>query len=323
MQLNIREKREVKRIYILLAITVLVTAIFVGIGLNSSNASYLLSKRIPKVAAIVISGGCIAFASIIFQTITNNRILTPSILGLDSVYSFFQTIVVFIFGSGSIVMSNKNLNFGLSLIGMLLISALLYKVVFSKRDSNIMHLLLVGLIVGTLFKSLTSFMQVLIDPNEYLTLQNKLVASFSNVNVDILMLSIFIILGITPFIYDDLKLLDVINLGKDQAINLGVDYDKATKKMLLVVAVLTAIPTALVGPITFLGLIIVNVTYQIVKSYKHKYLITVSILISICSLIVGLLFVDKVFSFNTTLSVIINFIGGVYFLYLLLKENKL
>ena len=323
MQLNIREKREVKKIYILLAITVLVTAIFVGIGLNSSNASYLLSKRIPKVAAIVISGGCIAFASIIFQTITNNRILTPSILGLDSVYSFFQTIVVFIFGSGSIVMSNKNLNFGLSLIGMLLISALLYRVVFSKRDSNIMHLLLVGLIVGTLFKSLTSFMQVLIDPNEYLTLQNKLVASFSNVNVDILMLSIFIILGITPFIYDDLKLLDVINLGKDQAINLGVDYDKATKKMLLVVAVLTAIPTALVGPITFLGLIIVNVTYQIVKSYKHKYLITVSILISICSLIVGLLFVDKVFSFNTTLSVIINFIGGVYFLYLLLKENKL
>ncbi len=323
MQLNIREKREVKKIYILLAITVLVTAIFVGIGLNSSNASYLLSKRIPKVAAIVISGGCVAFASIIFQTITNNRILTPSILGLDSVYSFFQTIVVFIFGSGSIVMSNKNLNFGLSLIGMLLISALLYKVVFSKRDSNIMHLLLVGLIVGTLFRSLTSFMQVLIDPNEYLTLQNKLVASFSNVNVDILMLSIFIILGITPFIYDDLKLLDVINLGKDQAINLGVDYDKATKKMLLVVAVLTAIPTALVGPITFLGLIIVNVTYQIVKSYKHKYLITVSILISICSLIVGLLFVDKVFSFNTTLSVIINFIGGVYFLYLLLKENKL
>lgn len=323
MQLNIREKREVKKIYILLAITVLVTAIFVGIGLNSSNANYLLSKRIPKVAAIVISGGCIAFASIIFQTITNNRILTPSILGLDSVYSFFQTIVVFIFGSGSIVMSNKNLNFGLSLIGMLLISALLYKVVFSKRDSNIMHLLLVGLIVGTLFRSLTSFMQVLIDPNEYLTLQNKLIASFSNVNVDILMLSMFIILVIIPFIYDDLKLLDVINLGKDQAINLGVDYDKTTKKMLVVVAILTAIPTALVGPITFLGLIIVNVTYQIVKSYKHKYLITVSILISICSLIVGLLFVDKVFSFNTTLSVIINFIGGVYFLYLLLKENKL
>lgn len=323
MQLNTREKREVKKIYILLAITVLVTAVFVGIGLNSSNASYLLSKRIPKVAAIVISGGCVAFASIIFQTITNNRILTPSILGLDSVYSFFQTIVVFIFGSGSIVMSNKNLNFGLSLIGMLLISALLYKLVFSKRDSNIMHLLLVGLIVGTLFRSLTSFMQVLIDPNEYLTLQNKLVASFSNVNVDILVLSILIILVIIPFIYDDLKLLDVINLGKDQAINLGVDYDKTAKKMLVVVAILTAIPTALVGPITFLGLIVVNVTYQIVKSYKHKYLITVSVLISVCSLIVGLLFVDKVFSFNTTLSVIINFIGGVYFLYLLLKENKL
>lgn len=323
MQLSSRDKRELKKIYILLTVAILACVVFIGIGLNASNADYLLSKRLPKVAAVVISGGCIAFSSIIFQTICNNRILTPSILGLDSVYSFFQTIVVFIFGSGSIVMTNKNINFGLSLIGMLLISAVLYKIVFARKDSSIMHLLLVGLIVGTLFSSLTSFMQVLIDPNEYLTLQNKLIASFSNVNTDILMMSVLIILAIVPFIYDDLKLLDVMSLGKEQAINLGVDYDKVMKKNMVVVAILTAIPTALVGPITFLGLIVVNVTYQIIKSYKHKFLISASILISICSLIIGLLFVEKVFTFSTTLSVIINFIGGVYFLYLLLKENKL
>lgn len=323
MQLNIREKKELRKIYILLAIAFAASILFLGIGINASNANYLLHKRIPKIIAIIISGGSIAFSSIIFQTISNNRILTPSILGLDSVYSFFQTIVVFIFGSGSIVMTNKNINFVLSLVGMIFISMILYKLVFSRRGSNIMYLLLVGLIVGTLFSSLTSFMQVLIDPNEYLTLQNKLIASFSNVNTEILMLSILIILAIIPFIYDDLKLLDVMSLGKEQAVNLGVDYDKVMKKMMVVVALLTAIPTALVGPITFLGLIVVNVTYQIVNSYKHKFLISASILISVCSLIIGVLFVEKVFTFNTTLSVIINFIGGVYFLYLLLKENKL
>lgn len=322
MQLN-RDRKSINQIYMLLVVTVVATIIFLGIGLNGGNASYLLSKRIPKVVAIIISGGCIAFSSIIFQTISNNRILTPSVLGLDSVYSFFQTIVVFVFGSSSIVMTNKNINFALSLVGMLLISTILYKIVFSQKNSNIMFLLLVGLIVGTLFSSLTSFMQVLIDPNEYLTLQSKLIASFNNVNTDIILFSILIILGMLPFIYDDLKLLDVMALGKEQAINLGVDYDKVMKKMMVMVAILTAIPTALVGPITFLGLIVVNITYQVIKSYKHKYLISACILISISSLIIGLFFVERVFTFNTTLSVIINFIGGIYFLYLLLKESKI
>ena len=95
------------------------------------------------------------------------------------------------------------------------------------------------------------------------------------------------------------------------------------KKLLVVVAILTAMSTALVGPITFLGLLVVNITYQLIKSFKHKYLITAAILISVSSLVVGLIFVERIFKFNTTLSVIINFIGGIYFLYLLLKESKL
>lgn len=318
-----REKKNKKLIMLLSIITILASAAFICIGLNKNNMSYLLSKRIPKLIAIAISGGAVAVSSIIFQTICQNRILTPSVLGLNSVYSFFQTIVVFIFGSTSIVMTNGNLNFLLSLLGMLLISAVLYKLVFRKNSSSIMQLMLIGLILGTFFNSLTSFMQVIIDPNEYLTLQSKLIASFSNVNTDILLFAILIILGIIPFIYDDMKLLDVMSLGKEHAINLGVPYDKLTKKMLIVVAILTALSTALVGPVTFLGLIVVNITYQLVQSYKHKYLLTVSILISVCSLVVGVVLVEKVFTFNTTLSTIINFIGGLYFLYLLLKESKL
>lgn len=318
-----REKKNKKLIMLLSIITILASAAFICIGLNKNNMSYLLSKRIPKLIAIAISGGAVAVSSIIFQTICQNRILTPSVLGLNSVYSFFQTIVVFIFGSTSIVMTNGNLNFLLSLLGMLLISAVLYKLVFRKNSSSIMQLMLIGLILGTFFNSLTSFMQVIIDPNEYLTLQSKLIASFSNVNTDILLFAILIILGIIPFIYDDMKLLDVMSLGKEHAINLGVPYDKLAKKMLIVVAILTALSTALVGPVTFLGLIVVNITYQLVQSYKHKYLLTVSILISVCSLVVGVVLVEKVFTFNTTLSTIINFIGGLYFLYLLLKESKL
>ncbi|MGL5650256.1 MAG: iron chelate uptake ABC transporter family permease subunit, partial [Paraclostridium sp.] len=156
----------------------------------------------------------------------------------------------------------------------------------------------------------------------YAALQNSLYASFSNVNTEILMMSVIMIIAIIPFIYDELKMLDVISLGKDHAINLGVNYDKAVKKLIIVVAMLVSISTALVGPITFLGLLVVNVAKQLFKTYKHTYLISASILISILTLVVGQFLVERVFTFTTTISVIINFIGGLYFIYLLLKESK-
>ena len=113
-----------------------------------------------------------------------------------------------------------------------------------------------------------------------------------------------------------------MNLGREIAINLGINHDKLSKKLLLVVAVLVSISTALVGPITFLGLLVVNLSYQFFKTYKHSYLITGSVLISIIALVGGQFIVERILNFSTTVSIIINFIGGLYFIYLLLKEAK-
>ncbi|MEG1424342.1 MAG: iron chelate uptake ABC transporter family permease subunit, partial [Clostridia bacterium] len=289
--------------------------LFLISGVNLNHLDYAMSQRIPKLIAIVITGGCIAFSSMIFQTVTNNNILTPSALGLDSLYILVQTIIVFVVGVESKFIINKSNNFLVSVTVMVIASSILYKKLFKKSGNNIFFLLLVGMIFGTLFKSMSTFMQVIIDPNEYAALQNSLYASFGNVNTTILLIASVLIIAIIPFIYDDLKYLDVIALGKDHAINLGVDYDKVTKKMIIVVSVLVSISTALVGPITFLGLIVVNVTKQILKIYKHIYLVSASILVSILTLVSGQFLVERVFSFNTTLSVIINFIGGVYFIY--------
>lgn len=317
IKINLKSK-----LYILGALIVIFSALFLTVGVNFDHIDYAMSQRIPKLIAIVITGGCIAFSSIIFQTITNNNILTPSVLGLDSLYVLIQTVIVFLLGVESSFITNKSSNFLLSSSLMILASFVLYKKMFERSNNNVFFLLLVGMIFGTLFKSMSTFMQVVIDPNEYAALQNSLYASFSNVNTEILMMSVIMIIAIIPFIYDELKMLDVISLGKDHAINLGVNYDKAVKKLIIVVAMLVSISTALVGPITFLGLLVVNVAKQLFKTYKHTYLISASILISILTLVVGQFLVERVFTFTTTISVIINFIGGLYFIYLLLKESK-
>ena len=308
------------KIIILAALAILSVALFISYDLGYWQ--YTLPRRIEKVAAIVLTGGAIAFSSVIFQTITNNRILTPSILGLDSLYLFLQTFIVYIFGSTNIVIMNKNLNFLLCVSLMIIFSVLLYILMFKKAGKNIFFILLVGIVFGTLFKSMSSFMEMLIDPNEFQVVQDKSFASFNNVNTDLLYIAavIFILLGI--YVWRFTSIFDVLSLGRENAVNLGIDYDGLVKKMLIVIAIFVSVATALVGPITFLGLLVVNLARELFKTYKHTYLMMGSLLLSVIALVGGEFIVEKVFTFSTTLSVIIDFAGGIYFIYLLLKENK-
>lgn len=303
----------------LLSIVFILIFLFTNLG---SNLGYILPKRIIKIVAIVLTGGAIAFSTVIFQTITNNRILTPSILGLDSLYMLIQTVLVFAFGSTTLSLMEKQINFFLSVGLMVLFAGVLYQLLFKGEGRNIYFLLLIGLIFGTFFQSLTSFMQVLMDPNEFLIVQDKMFASFNHVNTDILVLATIILLLTTLYFFRLYKYLDVLSLGREQAINLGVEYDYVVKRLLVVVAILISVATALVGPITFLGLLVVNIAHEFLKTYRHSYLIIGSIFISVIALVGGQLIVERVLTFSTTLSVIINFIGGIYFIYLLLKENK-
>lgn len=294
---------------------------FILWGLKSTNWRYFLSVRTPKIIAIVMTGGAIAFSSLIFQTVTNNRILTPSVLGLDSLYMLIQSVIIFIFGSTSIFIINNNLNFILCVLLMIVFSGLLFKQLFKKDRNDIMKLLLIGMIIGTLFGSLTSFVQMVIDPNEFAFIQDKMFASFNNINTDILLVSFLIILAIGIYSIKYLKIWDVLSLGRDNAINLGIDYDKVIKKMLVVVSILISVSTALVGPITFLGILVVNLAREFLRTFEHLYLIIGSALLSIVALVGGQLVVERLLNFGTPIGVIINFVGGFYFIYLLLKEN--
>lgn len=301
------------------SILLIVLFLFIDVG---SNWDYILPRRIKKILAIILTGAAIAFSTVIFQTITNNRILTPSMIGLDSLYILIQTSVVYMLGASTLTMMNNNFHFLISVGGMILFAGVLYKILFKREGQHIYFLLLVGFIFGTLFSNLSSFMEMLIDPNEFMVVQDRMFASFNNVNTDLLLISFIVVLATAVYFMKYAKFLDVLSLGREHAVNLGIPYDRVVKRLLIIVAVLISISTALVGPITFLGLLVVNVVHQFLQTYRHTYLISGSILISIIALVGGQLIVERVFTFSTTLSVIINFIGGVYFIYLLLKENK-
>jgi len=311
-----------RRISILAIVAVLFIVLYLVWGLTPKGYEYSLYLRVPRVIAIIVAGSAISLSCMLFQSVTQNRIITPSIMGLDALYSLTQTFVVFAFGSTSFIFLNKPVNFLITCSLMLLLSMILFKLVLNGKKNNIFFLLLIGTVTGTLFRTFSSFMQVIIDPNEYDALLTKIQASFNLVNTKILLLVLAIVLIIFVLVYEEIKKLDVISLGRDTAVNLGVNYDKFTKKMLIFVAILVSVSTALVGPITFLGIMVINLTHELIKSYKHTELIPVSILISVISLVGGQFIVERLLNFNSTISIIINFVGGLYFIILLLREGK-
>ena len=279
---------------------------------------YILSLRIPTLVVMLIAAFAIGSASLIFQSIINNRIVTPCLLGMNSMYTLVHTAVVFVVGSGSIFATNSNLSFAIDLIVMSVAATFVYSYMFKKTGNNVLYVLLIGTVLSSFFGSIQSTMIRVMDPNEYDTLLTTLVADFNNINVEVITFSLILLIGLTMFLWKDLMLLDVITLGRDQAINLGVDYDRTVRRLLLGVVLCIAVATALVGPISFLGLIIANLARQFLKTYKHSRLIVGSALMGMLAIIAGQLISQHVFSYAVPISTFITIGGGIYFLYLLL-----
>ncbi|EAL4226715.1 iron ABC transporter permease [Campylobacter jejuni] len=306
-----------KKMLILSFLTLNMIGIFIFVGLNGFD-EYALKSRFLQIAAIIIVAICIAVSTVIFQTLCNNKILTPAIIGLDSLYMLLQSALIFSFGAANLSVYKNDINFLITLVCMVVFSLGLYKILFSS-DRSIYLIMLLGLVFGTLFSTLSSFFEVLIDPDEFMVIQGRMFASFDNIAFDVLILAYIISFLSFIWIFRYMKFLDPLNLGKDLAINLGINYQKISKQLMIIIAILTSISTALVGPITFLGLLVVNITYELFKTAKHSILLSACILISILALLGGVFFVSRVFDYNATISVVINFLGGIYFIYLVLK----
>ncbi|HIY20546.1 MAG TPA: iron chelate uptake ABC transporter family permease subunit [Candidatus Flavonifractor merdigallinarum] len=313
------------KLLVLTALVLLCAAGYLLVEVNLHNPklfAYAMKLRTPKLIVMLLTAFAIGGASIVFQSIINNTIVTPCLLGMNSLYTLIHTAVVFFLGSGSAIVLNANLAFGVDVVLMGLTATVIYSWIFQKTRHNVLYVLLVGTVLTSFFGSIQTTLTRVMDPNEYDTLLTTLVASFSNINSEIILFAVVLLAAVTFALRRELALLDVLTLGKAQAINLGVDYDKCIRRLLLGVTLYIAVATALVGPISFLGLIIANLSRQLLKTYRHSQLILGSALFGMLVLVGGQLLVEHVYSYAIPVSVFITVGGGLYFLYLLLTRKK-
>ncbi|MEM8858681.1 MAG: iron chelate uptake ABC transporter family permease subunit [Chloroflexota bacterium] len=307
-----------KLIFISVAALILV-GLYMSLGVT--DWAFSIPFRGRKAIAILLVGYSIAYSTVIFHTITNNKILTPSIIGLDALYVLIQTTIVFIFGGLFLDQLNPLLRFAINVGAMIFFAGLLFRWLFGREGRHLYFLILVGVVFGIFFGTVTNFMQKILDPNEFSILQGFLFASINNVDEDLIWISLILIAAATIYSARFFRQLDVISLGREHAINLGIDHTMVVNRLMVVITILVSVSTALVGPITFFSLLVANLAYRFMQTYKHVYLIPAAVLISFVALFGGQLIVERVFTFSTTLNVIVNFVGGIYFLVLLLQEQ--
>lgn len=329
-----KKHKKIIVVFAVLAVVSMITYMFIWIPMNINllqrhNFSRILGiiyqnsmRKSVELIGIVVSAVLISVSSLLFQTLTKNRILTPALIGFDAVFVMIQTFIVFSYTSTNILFINAHINFILSTLLLIIYTLVLYRLVLRKNKNNIVFLLLVGMVLTTLSRNFSTFLQSVMEPEEFDTLVLRTQMSISNMNTSIIWLATPIMIMMIILMTRAHKTLDVMALGEDEAINLGVEYHKKNYLYMIYIAISMSVATALIGPMSFLGLITVNMSRELLKTNKHLPTIVLSSLIAVVFLLMGQAIVAAV-GFRTTVDVILSLVGGAYMIYLVLKENKL
>ncbi len=321
-------RRRVWPRFVILGVVVLAAALallFYDLPMDPSRRGFwlALNLRAVTVATIAVVAVCQSVATVLFHTATGNRILTPSIMGFDALYVVMQTALVFFFGGAVLAETDGLLKVALQSLLMVGFATVLYGWLFAGRRGNLHIMLLIGIVLGVGFGSLSTVMQRLLTPSDFDLLSARLFGNMSNSNPEYLPWAALIIAGVAALVWRARHRLDVLALGRDTATTLGLVYKREVTVMLVLIAVLISISTTMVGPLTFFGFIVATLAYQLAGSASHRVVLPFATLLGMATLLVGYFVLRHVFYAAGMLTVIIEFAGGLFFIVYLLRKGAL
>ena len=228
-----------------------------------------------------------------------------------------QTLLVVLLGGAGYGMMPPTGKFALEMAAMMGGSLLLFNTLLRQGGRDLARMILIGVIFGVFFRSLSALLKRLIDPEEFAAAQSNSFANFNTIHTDLLAAG-----AIVMAVRRERHRLDVYLLGRDQAINLGIRYTRNTLWLLLWIAALTATATAVVGPVSFFGLLVAALADRFSPTVRHSQRLPMVFLTAAVLLVGGQTLFEHVLGMKAVLSVVIEFAGGLVFLWLVLKKKK-
>jgi iron complex transport system permease protein len=283
---------------------------------------FILSLRAAKLAALLLVGAATGMATVLFQTVACNRLLTPGIVGIDALFVFLQTMLVLALGGvGAARLSAMPAAFLLESAALIAAATGLFGLMLRRDAGDLPRMILTGVILGVLLRGLAGLGQRLLDPSEFAVVQQAMFASFGAVAGADLAMAAALLLAAAAAALRLAPALDVAALGRTTARGLGLPHDRLVVQALALIAALVAVSTALVGPVTFLGLLAASLARQVTGSHRHAVLLPAAALTGATFLVAGQFVFERVLGLQSTLAVLVEFFGGLLFLALVLRRH--
>ncbi|HEF0293070.1 TPA: iron ABC transporter permease [Clostridioides difficile] len=295
---------------------------FLGQGQRNHKIA-IFKLRLPRIVIALLVGSALSTAGVILQGVTKNDLADSGILGINSGAALFVVVYIYLM-NGNVYEGMSNLTVFtmpiVALVGALFGAFLIYSLAW-KGGINSSRLLLIGIGVNIAFTSILTIFQLKFTTQEF----NRVMAWTSGSvwgtswkYVIAVLPFIVIFMGIT--IYKS-KYIDVLNLGDEVSISLGVDVEKQRRRLIIYAVILSGVSTAVAGSISFLGLIAPHIGRKIIGP-KHKRLIPVSALIgTLLLLIADTISRNLLAPIEIPVGIVVSIIGVPYFIYLMLVND--
>ena len=287
-----------------------------------SRGFWLIAKlRVTNLLTIGLVAFAQSVATVCFQTVTTNRIITPSIMGFEALYKLVQTSAIFFFGIAGLDFLIGIPQFLLQLALMVGLALLLYGWLLSDRFVELPTMLLIGIVIGGGLGSISTFMQRLLSPSEFDVLTARMFGSISTADPQYLPIGYALCAAAGLGLWRKAYKLDVLALGKEISTNLGINHRRETLEVLMLTAILMAVSTAMIGPLTFFGFLVATLSYQFAKN-THRHILPIAVLTGYVTLGGAYFLMQHVFYAQGIVGIIIELVGGATFLVVLLRKGR-
>jgi len=281
----------------------------------------VMARATPHLVGIIGASIVIAIVSLSFQTITHSRVLSPSMVGFPAVFVGTQTLLVFFLGAQHFLFANPFVNFLLTSGIMVAVSVLMFGAVLRSHKNNIVFLLMFGIVISGIIMSSSNYLRLMLTEADFFQLMAAINVNVPAVDEGIIWFALPFMVIVVVLTMMRHRRYNVMTLGSEQAKGLGIHYEKELRINLILIAFGMSIVTALIGPLTFLGLLAVNAAREMLKTYKHMPLFIASSLLAMVVLIAGQGLMELMLG-AVPVTVIVDIVGCAYVFFLILKENR-
>jgi len=293
--------------------------IFAGLG-DKNDTLIVLDFRLPRVIISILVGIGFSLSGCIIQTVTKNPLADPSLLGINAGAGFI--VVIFIVLTGTLTFSSIFAMPLLSFLGAAIVGSIIYALSTQKtRGLNTMRMVLNGVAIQAGLNALMMVIVLQIDSDQFEFLAKWQAGNIWGANWNfVIALTPWILFG-GIYIFRKASILDLLALGDELSIGLGVSIKKEKKKLYYTAIALAASSVAISGSINFVGLIAPHLSRRLVGG-QHKILLPTTALVgALLVLIADTLSRIVIQPSELPTGIVVSLIGAPYFIYLLSKKQ--